>query len=331
VKDRLFEIVSRLANNRILVFGDFMLDEFVFGEISRVSREAPVLILKHREAVYRPGGAANTAANVASLGAEVIPVGFLGDDAWAETLLSLWPEQIDKRFVFREPEFSSTCKSRILAGSFHSFRQQVVRIDRESQLDLRPDHELKAANALGELIPTVQGVIISDYSLGNLTQNLRTVVTNLGRKHSVPVVVDSRDDPSGYPGVTTVTPNITEVEAAVSSRIGLDSTKLESICSAILKDWRLEALLVTRGKHGLSLFSEGRQVHVPAFGKEDVVDVTGAGDTVAAAYTTSLAAGASFEEAARIANYAGGLVVMKKGTATTNTLELKTAIQKDII
>ncbi|MGW8178768.1 MAG: bifunctional heptose 7-phosphate kinase/heptose 1-phosphate adenyltransferase, partial [bacterium] len=293
MKNRLGNILDNLAGKRILVFGDFMLDEFVFGEISRVSREAPVLILKHRDAVYCPGGAANTVANAASLGAEVVPVGFLGNDPWAETLLSLWPSQVNRDFVYKEEAFDTTCKSRILAGSSHSFRQHVVRIDREYQLELYPVHEEKLANSLREALPAVDGVIISDYSLGNLTPGLRNLVTELGRRHSVPVVVDSRDDPSGYPGATTVTPNITEVEGALSESIGLDIEKLESTCSALLEKWQLEALLVTRGKHGLSLFAKNRQVHIDAFGEEDVVDVTGAGDTVAATYTTALAAGAN--------------------------------------
>ena len=139
MRNRLLEIVGSLSGNRILVFGDFMLDEFIFGEISRVSREAPVLILKHREAIYRPGGAANTVANAASLGTEVIPVGFLGDDLWAETLLSLWPERVDRRFVFKAADFNTTCKSRILAGSFHSFRQQVVQDRSRIPVGIVPD------------------------------------------------------------------------------------------------------------------------------------------------------------------------------------------------
>jgi rfaE bifunctional protein kinase chain/domain len=327
VKDRLLRILDNLSGNRILVFGDFMLDEFVFGEISRVSREAPVLILKHREAVYCPGGAGNTVANAATLGTEVIPVGFIGDDVWAERLLSLWPEEVDKRFVFKASKFSTTCKSRILAGSFHSFRQQVVRIDREYPLALGPTHEQKLATALQELAPTVKGIIVSDYSLGNLSLNLRNLLLKLGREYSVPVVVDSRDDPAGYPGATTVTPNITEVEAVLSTRIGLDLERLESTCTAILREWQLDALLVTRGKHGISLFVQNHSTHIPAFGGQDVVDVTGAGDTVAATYTASLAAGANFEEAARLANFAGGLVVMKKGTATTSATELTTVIR----
>lgn len=326
MKDRLCKILDGLAGNRILVFGDFMLDEFVFGEISRVSREAPVLILKHREAIYRPGGAANTVANAASLGTEVFPVGYLGDDAWAETLLALWPEPVDRRFVFKSAEFNSTCKSRILAGSFHSFRQQVVRIDREYPLELQTSHEQKLSAALHELVPQVNGVIVSDYSLGNLTRNLRTLLVELGRKHSVPIVVDSRDDPSGYPGVTTVTPNISEVESVLSTKIGPDLEKLEATCSALLNDWQMESLLVTRGKYGISIFVENGSLHIPAFGGQDVVDVTGAGDTVAATYTASLSAGASFEDAARLANYAGGLVVMKKGTATTSVAELKAVV-----
>jgi rfaE bifunctional protein kinase chain/domain len=258
----------------------------------------------------------------------VTAVGFLGDDPQADSLLSLWPSEVNAENVFRAGEFKTTCKSRILAGSVHSFRQQVVRLDREHLLALEPEHESRLSDALQTRIPGVTGIIISDYSLGNVTLKLRDLIIQLGKKYSIPVVVDSRDDPTGFPGATTVTPNITEVETVTGRRLDFDSQEIETVCSSARVKWDLEALLVTRGKHGISLFLKDRTVHIPAFGEEDVVDVTGAGDTVAAAYTSSLGAGASFEEAARIANYAGGLVVMKKGTATITPEELITAIRK---
>jgi rfaE bifunctional protein kinase chain/domain len=327
VKKRLLELVGQFSECKVLVFGDFMVDEFVFGEISRVSREAPVLILRHKEVNACPGGGANTVANVSSLGAEVVPLGMIGDDALGDTLVSLWPGSVTRDFVFRDSAFQTTRKSRILAGSSHSFRQQVVRLDYEHEIQLSRQDEDKMIGSLGELLPSADVLVISDYSLGNLTQRLRSEAIRLAATSSVPVVVDSRDDPSGYPGATTVTPNITEVEAAVGHTIGHSLESIEKICMRARENWRTEALLVTRGKLGMSLFVEDGPINISAFGSDEVVDVTGAGDTVAATYATSLASGASFEDAARMANYAGGLVVMKKGTATVSSGELRVAIE----
>jgi rfaE bifunctional protein kinase chain/domain len=326
VKERLVDLIKHFSKSKILVLGDFIVDEFVFGEISRVSREAPVLILRHKGASACPGGAANTVANASALGAEVIPLGMIGDDTWADTLVSLWPKSVIHDFVFRNSEFRTTRKSRILAGSSHSFRQQVVRLDYEYGIKLSRKEENTLISSLEELLPSVEVLVVSDYSLGNLTERVRTEAIRMAATHSVSVVVDSRDDPSGYPGATTVTPNITEVEATVGHTVGRSIEEMEKTCMDARVKWKAEALLVTRGKFGMSLFSKDGAIHISAFGTDEVVDVTGAGDTVAATYATGLAAGASFEEAARLANYAGGLVVMKKGTATVSSSELRAAI-----
>ncbi len=322
--------IRRFADLRILVWGDFLLDQFVYGEISRVSREAPVLILKYSDTLTLPGGAANTVANVCSLGARAIPAGFIGDDEAAERLFAVWPEQLDTRCVFRQPDFRTTRKQRILAGSFHSFRQQVVRIDHESPCRLKSLHEDRMESALQSWISQVDAVIVSDYSLGNVTQRLRTFVLQEARARGRPVVVDSRDDPGGYPGATTVSPNITEAEAATGQKIGGDLAHLERIGSKLRKQWKLDSLLITRGRHGMSLFEDGPITHIPIHGSDEVADVTGAGDTVTSTYTTALAAGASFLEAARLANVAGGLVVMKRGTGTVSQAEIQNALPEPV-
>ena len=322
----ILERIRRFEDLRILVWGDFLLDQFVYGEISRVSREAPVLILKYADTLTLPGGAANTVANVCSLGATAIPAGFIGDDEAGEQLFSVWPAQLDTRCVFRQPDFRTTRKQRILAGSFHSFRQQVVRIDHESVCRLEPSQEDRMESALRDGISQVDAVIISDYSLGNVTQRLRRCVLEEARAQGRLVVVDSRDDPGGYPGATTATPNITEAESAAGQQIGGDLERLEKIGSELRKRWRLDSLLITRGRHGMSLFEDGTTTHVPIHGSDEVADVTGAGDTVTATYTTALAAGASPLEAARLANLAGGLVVMKRGTGTVSQAEIRKAL-----
>jgi len=324
VNNRLVKLLDHFDNARILVLGDFILDEFVFGEISRVSREAPVLILKYQETKTCPGGGANTVANIAALGAKVTPLGVTGDDASAEQLLALWPDDtVEKRFVIRDPAFRTTRKVRILAGSFHSYQQQVVRLDYESALTLNQQVELKILDSLRRVLPDSDALVISDYSLGNLTSAVRREAIRFARELEIPVIVDSRDNPHKYPGATTITPNITEVEKTLDVKIGRDLEKLESVGREILQEWDLNSLLVTRGKLGLSLIDRDQTLHLEAHGSADAVDVTGAGDTVAATYTTALASGAPPDDAARLANIAGGLVVMKKGTATVSPGELR--------
>ena len=329
MKEHLKQLIEKYARLKILVLGDFILDEFIFGEISRVSREAPVLILNYQSTETVAGGGANTAANVASLGAEVIPLGFLGDDPSADLLFSVWPEDMEKRYVFRDDAFQTTRKARILAGSFHSFRQQVVRMDYQDPYHLQEHHEQKLLKALTELVPQVDAVILSDYSLGNVNERVREAALALAAQHSKILVADSRDSPNIYKGATSITPNITEIEGALHLPIGQDLLLLQEVGARLVQEWQLQALLVTRGKLGMSLFVQDGFTHIPIYGSDEVVDVTGAGDTVTASYCTALAAGGSFEQAARLANYAAGLVVMKKGTATVPSAELLQAIQED--
>ena len=327
MKDSLEPLIEKLAQLKILVLGDFILDEFVFGEISRVSREAPVLILKYRRTETAPGGGANTVTNVEQLGAEAIPLGFLGVDETADRLLSGWSDRVNKTYAFQDSAFQTTRKSRLLAGSFHSFQQQVVRLDYEHPYLLEDEHAQKILISLSELVPEVDAIILSDYSLGSINPEIREAVLSLAAEHDKVIVVDSRDRPHEYAGATSITPNITEIEAALSIQIGEDLAAVEEVGSRLLTEWSLEALLVTRGKLGMSLFVEDGVIHIPIYGNDEIADVTGAGDTVTAAYTLALAAGGSFQQAAQLANYAAGLVVMKKGTSTVSPGELLDAVQ----
>ena len=330
MKDRLASLIEQFSQLKILVLGDFILDEFVFGEISRISREAPVLILKYRGTNTAPGGGANTVSNVDQLGAEAIPVGFLGKDQAADQLLSGWSNRVNKRYTFQDPAFQTTRKSRFLAGSFHSFQQQVVRLDYEHPYRLAEEHEQKILTSLSELVPEIDALILCDYSLGSINSGIREAALSLAQEHEKYIVVDSRDRPQNYAGATSITPNLTEIEAALSIQIGDDLDVLEKVGSRLLEEWSLKALLVTRGKLGMSLFTEDGMTPIPIYGSDEIADVTGAGDTVTATYSLALAAGGSFQQAARLANYAAGLVVMKKGTATISSAELLDAVQKDV-
>lgn len=326
---RLASLIRRFPEISVMVVGDFILDQFVFGEISRISREAPVLILRYQETQNAAGGGANAAAGVDALRARAVPVGLVGDDRWGETLLSCWPESVDSSGVRRLPGRQTTRKTRILAGSHHSFRQQVVRIDYEHPLQLSRQREEELETLMEQRIGAVHAVILSDYGLGTLTQKVRRRAIELACNRSIPVVVDSRFDPAGFSGATSATPNVTEVEEAIDARIGRGLADLEEVGNRVRADWGLQSLLITRGKLGMSLFEPDRKpVHIPIFGSDEVVDVTGAGDTVIAVYSTALAAGARFEEAARLANCAGGVVVQKRGTATVTQAELLEAVGK---
>ncbi|MEE8348031.1 MAG: PfkB family carbohydrate kinase [Acidobacteriota bacterium] len=328
--DGLVPLIDQFPRLKILLLGDFILDEFIFGEISRVSREAPVLILKYRHTETAPGGGANTVTNVDRLGAEAIPVGFLGRDQAAGELLSGWSNRVNRDYIFQDADFQTTRKSRLLAGSFHSSQQQLVRLDYEHPYHLKAAHEQKILNTLSELVPEVDAILLSDYSLGCINPAIREAALSLAAKHEKILVADSRDHPHDYAGATSITPNITEVEAALSLSIGDDLALLEEVGTRLLQEWRLDALLVTRGKLGMSLFLEKEVIHVPIFGSDEIADVTGAGDTVTATYSLALAAGGTFPQAAQLANRAAGLVVMKKGTATVSPRELRDAVQGDL-
>ena len=319
-------LLERFDTLRLVVLGDFLIDEFQFGEISRVSREAPVLILHYQGTRICPGGAANTVANVAALGARVRPIGVVGDDPGADELAALWPDNVDTSGLLREPSVRTTRKSRILAGSFHSFQQQVVRMDYETPVVRRPAWERRVLSGLADVLEETDALVISDYSLGNITPRIKRDAMSAASARGIPIIIDSRDHPGAFPGATTVTPNITEVEASLRRTIGQDQKKLERYGETARRKWRVEALLVTRGKLGMSLFTSSSVVHIEAHGSDEALDVTGAGDTVAATYATSLAAGTDFESAARLANVAAGLVVMKKGTSTVTREELANAM-----
>ena len=222
-------IIERFAKTHILVLGDFIIDEFVFGEITRVSREAPVLILKYQETETCPGGGANTVANIAALQSKVTPLGVIGDDEGADLLFSLWPEKVERGLVIRDDSAQTTRKVRILAGSFHSYKQQVVRLDYENSLKITSAHEERICNSLRELLPSADCLVISDYSLGNLSPRLRGEAIRLGRECGKPVIVDSRDNPHRYSGATSITPNFTEVEKSLGLKIGTNQERLDEI------------------------------------------------------------------------------------------------------
>lgn len=323
---RLQEIIRRFPDCPVAVYGDWVADEFLFGEISRVSREAPVLILKQRDTRIVPGGAANAVNNLSALGASPIPFGIVGADVSGQELLRHFRQKrVECSFVKKVHHYQTPTKTRVLAGSVHSARQQVLRLDRESVFV----HDGNSRSALWKEMKTAlkscRGVIVSDYGFGYVNCEVAAHIAHFRKK--LPVVLDSRFRLMAYSGMTAATPNEPEVEEALGIKIGDNLSRLEEAGRRLLKKQAFGALLITRGRDGMALFEPRHPtVHIPIFGTDEIADVTGAGDTVIAVFTLSLAVGASFLEAARLANYAGGIVVMKRGTATISAGELEAAV-----
>ena len=327
--ERLKKIVESFPKVTITVVGDLVADEFVFGEISRVSREAPVLILKHRERSVVPGGGANAIYNLAELGVNVLPVGVIGDDEPGRLLLKQFRhKRIPVSGVLKDKQYTTVTKTRILAGMTHTARQQVVRLDREPESE--PNSHLKRELVLAarEYVRASDALLVSDYGYGSASPTILNEIRGKGAAAGVPVVLDSRFRMLEFSGVTAATPNEPELEEALGIRVQ-DWKRLCSAAEQIMSRMKLQSLLVTRGRDGMVAFTRRHKpVDIPISGSDQVADVTGAGDTVIATFTAALAAGASSEEAAHLANYAGGIVVMKRGTATVSRQELLHAIEQ---
>ena len=322
LQERLISIVKRFPGRRILVVGDAIADQFVYGAISRVSREAPVFILRHEQTETVPGGAANCAMNLVSLGANVSLIGVVGEDAAGRALVErLETAGVDCTGLLISEKLQTTTKVRILAGQFHSTRQQVIRLDYEGAPLNSEFHEPLRKRILKE-VQTSDAVIISDYNYGVGGQEVARDVRDAATNRGIPALVDSRFRLSEFEGFTSATPNEDEVEQLLGKQME-NVTALESAGEEMRERLGYRALLITRGSHGMMLLEDAvAPVHIDAVGAREPVDVTGAGDSVIAAYTLALASGASFPDAARLANYAGGLVVMKRGTASVTGEEL---------
>ena len=330
---RLLELIDRFSKVRVAVFGDLLVDEFIYGDIARVSREAPVLILNYDSTEIVPGGAGNAANNVAALGGSATAIGVAGRDETGTRLMNALRRHVDVRSVVRPKGFRTPTKTRILAGGIHSAKQQVVRIDRVASIAASDGDRRAILATLLKAVSRCDALIVSDYGGGAVSPQFVAEAAKALRRRSKgarPVLVDSRYSLLRYRGMTTCTPNESEVEQLLGVRIGDNARVLERAGRELLRRTRSEAVLITRGSRGMALFEPDRRtVHIPIHGSDQIADVTGAGDTVIATMTLALAAGSSFLEAARLANYAGGIVVMKRGTATVSAGELRSAVLGD--
>ena len=314
-------LLQKFSRSRVVVVGDFVADEYVFGETERISREAPVLIVRFERSELAPGGAGNAAQNLASLGVDVRAVGLVGRDALGSRLLGvLRAGAVDVKGIQRVRGRATEAKTRILAGGRSTRRQQMLRVDRTPE----PVPPAVERRLIADLLRAARGataVLASDYGSGVLSPRVVEALRGL-RRRGIPVCVDSRYALNAFSGLTMLKPNEPELEAATGIRASTPEG-LARAARSLLRRLGCETLLVTRGRNGMSLFVRGgRPVHLDAHGDKEAVDVTGAGDTVAATYSAALASGADPVEAMQIANVAASIVVQKAGTATVSREEI---------
>jgi D-beta-D-heptose 7-phosphate kinase/D-beta-D-heptose 1-phosphate adenosyltransferase len=322
-KKRSDALINSFKQKTILVLGDLMLDEYLFGQVSRISPEAPVPVVEVSEEKYLLGGAANVAWNIASLGARVVPVGVIGRDRPRQTILKEFQKRkISKNGLVEDPRRHTTIKTRIVAH-----HQQVVRVDREHRQDLSPASEARVIARLKKLVPAADAVLIEDYNKGLITDRVLKAVLELCRRHKKTVTVDPKFNHFlDFKGVTLFKPNVLETERALGMKISGPEDMLKA-GRMLMTRLKARAVLITAGDRGMYLItSENNSQHIPTMARE-VYDVSGAGDTVIAVLTLALAAGASFLEAAVLANHAAGVEVSKFGVAAVSVNELKEALK----
>lgn len=320
-RNRVEQLLNQFTGKTVLIVGDLMLDEFIWGKVGRISPEAPVPVVEVLEETYRLGGSGNVAANIQALGGNPILVGILGKDSASERVIELLRQAgVEVSGILRDDR-PTTVKTRIIAHS-----QQVVRTDRESRTAL--SHELNAslAASLLSFLPEASAIVVSDYDKGVVNRELLSTILPKSRSVGVPVFLDPKVHHADYyRPITAITPNQREAELLAGMPIE-DVSSLEEAGHRILRKFQCEYALITRGEEGMSLFNASSAVHLPTFARE-VFDVTGAGDTVIAALAMSCAGGATIEESSVLANHAAGIVVGKVGTATASRSELLSDFQ----
>ena len=320
-------VIDGFGARTVVVVGDLITDEYLFGKPARISREAPVLILRFSEREVLLGGAANAAHNIHALGARVVPLGVVGRDGAGDELVALCHAAgIPTDGIVTEAGRTTPMKTRIMAGGYQATRQQVVRLDREPSGELQPMTEDALLSRLTALGARADAFLVSDYGYGTVTPRVFERVRALARRSGAIVTVDSRYQLPRFTGVTAATPN--EAELAQLTGLDVDDERtVEKAGRQLLERLDARLLLVTRGSRGMALLErDGATTFVPIHGTDEIADVTGAGDTVISAFTLGLAAGASPLAAASLANVAGGIVVMKRGTATVTATELRQAL-----
>ena len=317
---RFEEICSKFNEKRILIFGDIILDRYIFGNVSRISPEAPVPVVKITKEEYRPGGAGNVAANIDKLGAQGILMGVCGDDGYYREFMKL---KGNNNFVINSEINKTLLKTRII-----SQRQQIVRIDREEKFNIIPGIEEEFFNRIKKL--KIDAIIVSDYAKGTLTKQVMEALKQRAKISNIPIIVDPKPPNFDlYYDIDGITPNLIEAEKIINKKIGNNNDSFKA-ARIIQRKFKTKFSLITRGDMGITAAEKGKKAfNVPAFSQE-VFDVTGAGDTVASVLTLSLVAGATLREAVSLANAAASIVIEKIGASQVTVEEVRNRIKLDL-
>ena len=329
-KNKLKSVIHNLNKGRVLVIGDFAIDEMIYGQTHRISREAPVLILKHTHTNIILGGASNAAHNISTLNSgKVAAIGLYGDDYHGPVLLNALNEaSIDTSYMIKDPSRVTTTKTRISGSSTQSVTQQVVRIDREVNSFISSEIESKVIDNIRKIASNFDAILLSDYNIGMMTPAVIEESIKIGKENGLIVAVDAQEKLGRFKGATVMTPNQPDSEKTLGYMI-TDHDVLMKAGKDLLNKTSSDMMLITRGSEGMILFeNDGTISSVPAFNKTDVFDVTGAGDTVVGSFTLALCAGAKGAEAVFIGNLAASIVVKHFGCATTTINELDENLEK---
>lgn len=322
------DVLSGMQGRSILVIGDMVADIYLDGRISRISREAPVLVLEQAGEKVVAGGAANVVNNIATLGGKVHAVGLVGRDKSADGLREILAANgADVRGLIADDSRPTISKTRIIAGGRATVSQQIVRIDRESKAPMAPTIEAELSAYIKSILPTVEGVVISDYGSGTVTEGLQALLIDYCRAHDIPSIVDSRYAVRRFRGIGYVKQNDAEIAAAMGREL-VTTEDIVAAAEELRQELAAKGVLVTRGELGMVLVEHGTVHEIPVSDKSEVFDVSGAGDTCVAAVILALAAGIAPATAARLSNIASGIAVRKLGTSTVSVRELAEAIEK---
>jgi rfaE bifunctional protein kinase chain/domain len=327
MKSDLVAVINRIQNKKIVVIGDMVADVYLHGTISRISREAPVLVLTQAEEKVVAGGAGNVVHNIATLGGSVWAVGLVGRDTAGTGLKQIFTQKgVNVDGLLLTDNRPTITKTRIIAGGSATVSQQVVRIDREPTEPICANIEVKIMSFLDETLNKVDGVVISDYGSGTLTDSITKQIIAACKQRGIPSIVDSRYNIGAFTGIDYVKQNDAEASANVGFTINNEDSLLKA-GAILLEKMKAKGILITRGEEGMTLFEANGLVHnIPVSSLSEVYDVSGAGDTCVAAMILSLAAGVEPAIAAKLSNIAAGIAVRKLGTATVSAVELKNAI-----
>ena len=330
--EKLIDLIKKLSEAKILVVGDLALDEMVYGDTERISREAPVLILQHTHTKFILGGASNAAHNVSEInGGKVSVIGIIGDDYQGEDLRRAFEEaNIDCSSLIVDKTRKTITKTRISGSCSHSITQQIVRIDRQTNAPISSETEEKMIAEIKKLVPKHDAIILSDYHIGTLSDNVIKAVVDTAKEFDKAVIVDAQRNLDRYKGITSMTPNLPDTQKHVGFYLKSKEDFLKA-GNLLIEQTSAPAVLITCGAEGMVVVEKGgKYTHIPVFNKAEVFDVTGAGDTVTAVYTLALAVGADPVYAAIIGNIAAGIVVKQFGCATTSIDEILASVPKKI-